>query len=161
MIRRLLLVVGFLLAGQASFRLYAETTAARALRTIPERLGVTDGSGGLVILVLQASDCRRSGRLVATWNAVYAARQIPVTGLVVGNGRISTGERAAFVRDGVRFPLRRIASPDARTVAMQLGFRSTPFAIVIDRSGRVAGAFPAAQNLPTDAVLGMMDAGRS
>jgi hypothetical protein len=157
MIRRLLLTIAFLLVAQASISLYAETRAAgRAGRSIPERLGTTADPGGRVILVLQAEDCRRSGTVVTAWNAVHAKKQVRVTGLVVGSGRISARERAAFARDGVRFPLRRIAASDAASIAMQLGFRSTPFVIVIDHAGRVAGAFHAAQNVSADALLRLM-----
>jgi hypothetical protein len=157
MIRAILLVVAFLLVGRSSVGLYADTRALlRSSRSVPELLGGRESSGSVVV-VLQMEDCRRSETIVSGWNALHSARRFPITGLVVGAGELSARERAILTRDGVRFPLRGIAAADARSIAQSLGFRSTPFAIVIDRRGRVAGAFPGGQSVPAEALVRLMD----
>jgi hypothetical protein len=151
MIRLLLLLAALAVVGQSSVALYGDTRAlVSSSRSIPELLG-RKASGG-VVLVLQVDDCRRSGKLVSTWNTLNSAGRFPVTGMVVGSGRLSERERAIFRRDGVRFPLRGLAAADAEAIAQKLGFRSTPFAIVLDHRGRVATAFPASMNVPVDAL---------
>lgn len=156
MIRAILLLAAFVLVGQSSVALYGDTRALlRSSRSIPELLGWEERPGGVVV-VLQAADCRRSGTMVSGWNALHSAGLFPVTGVVVSAGRLSAREQAIFKRDGVRFPLQAIAAADARVIAQKLGFRSTPFAIVIDHRGRVAGAYPDGKNVPADALLRMI-----
>jgi hypothetical protein len=155
MIRCILLLLALIVVAPSSMALYGDTRALmRSSRTIPELLG-RNASGG-VVLVLQVKDCRRSGTLVKTWNAVDSAGRVPVAAMVVGSGRLTAAERAVFTQDGVRFSLRGIVRTDAQAIAQKLGFRSTPFAIVFDNRGRVTGAFPADVNVPVDALARMM-----
>lgn len=156
MIRRILLLVAFAIVARSSVALCADTRALlRSSRSVPELLGRGKRPAGVVI-VLQVEDCRRSETIVNGWNALHSAGRFPVTGLVVGAGELSARERAILKRDGVRFPLRGIAAADARSIARTLGFRSTPFAIVFDRHGRIAGSFPAGQNVPPEVVAGLV-----
>lgn len=157
MIRALLLLVAFVIVGRSSAALYADTRALlHPPRSIPEIVGREESAAGVVI-VLQVEDCRRSGTIVSGWNTLHAAGRFPVTGLVLGGGELSAHERAILKRDGVQFPLRGIAAADAKSIARMLGFRSTPFAIVLDRHGRVAGAFPGGRNVPAEALIRLMD----
>ncbi|HEY0020064.1 MAG TPA: hypothetical protein VGC13_27430 [Longimicrobium sp.] len=156
MIRAVLLLAAFVIVGRSSVALYADTRALlRPSRSVPELLGRGKSAGGVVI-VLQVEDCRGSGSIVSGWNALHSAGRFPVRGLVVGTGEMSAPERAILKGDGVRFPLGRIAAADARSVARTLGFRSTPFAIVLDRRGRVAGAFPTGQGVSAEALARLM-----
>lgn len=156
MIRVLLILAAFVLVGQSSVALYGNTRALlRSSRSIPELLGREERSGGVVI-VLQVDDCRRSGTMVSGWNALHSAGRFAVTGMVIGSGQPSVRERAVFKRDGVQFPIRGIAAADAEVIAQRLGFRSTPFAVVFDHRGRVAGAFPGGRDVPAEALARLM-----
>jgi hypothetical protein len=161
MIRKCLLAVAFLVAGLSSIARYGDTRALlRGSRTIPELLNAAGVSRGVVI-VLQKEDCRRSEPLVSGWNALHADGRFPVTGLVVGTGRLSARGRSIVAHDGVRIPLQGIVTTDAELIAHELGFRSTPFAIVLDHRGRVAGAFAGTPNVPPDVLAHLMSPGSS
>lgn len=154
MIRAVLLVAGLALAIQASVASFGDTRyLARASRSIPDLLNPRGTSTGGVYLVMQTADCLRSGEFIAHWNASQAARRFPVTGLVIGNGPLTEEEATGLRENGVTFPLRRIAEHDATLVAHKLGYLATPFAIVLDRAGRVTASFPGKQEVPLDALV--------
>lgn len=151
MIRGLLLVVAFLITGTASFRLYGETRyVLGARKSIPELLAPRGERAAGVMIVMQAEDCLGSGELVARWNALHEAARFPVTGLVVGTTRLSPRQRELFEQHRVSFPLRAIPARDAAAVAEKLGYTSTPFAVVLDREGRVAASFSGSRNMPAE-----------
>lgn len=155
MIRSTLVLLALLLATVTGLRLYGDVAYVMAEnRSIPALLA---GDGGTappagMLIILQPEDCLRSGELVARWNALWRARRFPVTALVVGAGRVSAHQRELLRGQKLELPLRAITARDAGVVAEKLGYTSTPFAVMIDRGGRVAGSFPASQNLPVDMV---------
>lgn len=155
MIRPALTLVALLLAGITGLHLYRDFGDVRAAeRTIPALLAGGHGAAapaGLLI-VLQPEDCLRSGDLVARWNALQHAGRFPVAAVVVGDRRVAAGHRELFRQHGLELPLRAITVRDAGIIAEKLGYDSTPFAVMIDRAGRVAGSFPASQNVPAEIV---------
>jgi hypothetical protein len=155
MIRSVLALAAFLLSATVGMHLYRDVEYLRAAdRTVPALLAGGEGAAapaGLLI-VLQPEDCLRSGELVARWNALDAAGRFPVTAVVVGAGRAAPRHRELLRRQNLRLPLRAITARDAGIIADKLGHASTPFAVMIDRAGRVAGSFPASQNVPAEIV---------
>jgi hypothetical protein len=150
----------FLLAGATSLHLYRDTRyLLRAPESIPALLARQHTGGAGVVIVMQPEDCLGSGDLVQRWNSLHRAGRFPVTGLVVGSGRLSSRQQALFTQNGATFPLRPIAAQDAGSMAEKLGYVSTPFAVVLDRHGRVAGSFPGLQNISPE-VLERLITGR-
>lgn len=153
MIRSVLALVALLLAGATGLRLYRDVAYVRAAgQSVPALLAGRAGApppAGMII-VLQPEDCLRSGELVERWNAFHRAGRFPVTALVVGAGRVSPRQRELLRERNLELPLRAITARDAGIVAEKLGYTSTPFAVTIDRGGRIAGSFPARQNLPAN-----------
>ena len=45
---------------------------------------------------------------------------------------------------------------DASLVAAKLGYRSTPFAVIVDAEGRVAASAPAGRNVPREVVAALV-----
>lgn len=154
MTRRILVLAALLLASGLSARLYGDTCyLLRARESVPALLGVEGGKGtGQVLIVLQPKDCLRSGELVERWKALHRHGTVPVTVLVVGSGALAREQRNAFAEHDASLPLRRLRMLDARIVAEKLGYASTPFAVVLDREGRVAASFPGMQNVPAEAL---------
>lgn len=155
MIRSALAGVALLLAGITGLHLYRDLGyVLAAQRSVPALLG--DGAGAPppagMIIVLQPEDCLRSGELVARWNALHRAGRFPVTAAVVGPKGASKRHRELLRQQDLGLPLRAITTRNAGIVAEKLGYTSTPFAVVIDHGGRVAGSFPAAQNVPVEVV---------
>jgi hypothetical protein len=155
MIRPALALLALGLAGLTGVHLYRDVAYFRASeRAIPALLASGDDAAapaGLLI-VLQPEDCLRSGDLVARWNALHGAGRFPVAAVVVGAGRVTSQDRELFRRQNLELPLRAITARDAGIIAEKLGHVSTPFAVMIDRAGRVAGSFPASQNVPAEVV---------
>lgn len=154
MIRSVLALAAFLLTGITGLHLYRDVGYLRASdRTIPALLaGGHGGAPAGLLIVLQPEDCLRSSDLVARWNALHRAARFPVTAAVVGSGRVDPLDREIFRRRNLELPLRAITARDAGIIAEKLGHTSTPFAVMIDRAGRVAGSFPASQNVPAEVV---------
>lgn len=163
MMRGILVLAALVLAAGLSARLYHDTRyLLRAQESVPTLLG-TEGKerGGRVLIVLQPEDCLRSGELVKRWNAVHRSGRVPVAALVVGSGSLSSEQRDVFEDNEVSLPLRPIRMLDARIVAEKLGYTSTPYAVVLDRQGRVAGSFPGLQNVPVEALEELVGEHRS
>jgi hypothetical protein len=160
MIRGVLLIIAFLLTGTASLHLYRDTHyVLGARKSIPALLAHRDDGAAGVIMVMQPEDCLGSGELVARWNAIHNAAKFPVTALVIGTTHLSPRQQELFQQHHVSFPLRAIHARDAAAVAEKLGHTSTPFAVVLDREGRIAASFSATQNMPVE-VLENLVAGR-
>lgn len=70
-------------------------------------------------------------------------------GLLIGDSRASTRERVK-ANTGLNVQLGSISAEGAGLVAEKLGYTATPFALVLDRDGRVAGSYPAGQNVPPE-----------
>jgi hypothetical protein len=155
MIRSALALLALLLSGITGLHLYRDLGYVRAAGlSVPALLAGGAGASppAEMVIVLQPEDCLRSGELVARWNALHRAGRVRVTGLVVGPGRVSSRHRELFRRLGLQVPLRAITARHGGIVAEKLGYTSTPFAVMIDRGGRVAGSFPAGQNVPAELV---------
>lgn len=155
MIRSALALLALLLAAVSGLHLYRDLAYVRAAdRSVPALVaggaGASPAAG--MVIVLQPEDCLRSGELVARWNALHRAGRFPVTALVAGPGRVSSRHRALLRRHDLQLPLRGITERNAAIVAEKLGYTATPFAVMIDRGGRVAGSFPASQNVPAEVV---------
>lgn len=153
MTRVIVLLTAFLLGGLASVHLYRDTRyLLRASESIPSLLAAEQPVTSSVLIVLQPEDCLRSGELVKRWNALHQAGKFSVAGLVIGDGRLSEQQQAVFDDVHVAMPLRAITARDAEIIAEKLGYTATPFAVVLDREGRVAGSFPAGQNVQAEAL---------
>lgn len=153
MIRSALAGLALLLAGITGLHLYRDLGYVLAAeRSVPVLLG--DGAGAPptagMLIVVQPEDCLRSGELVARWNDLHRAGRFPVTALVVGPGSVSKQHRELLRQQNLGLPLQAITTRNAGIVAEKLGYTSTPFAVVIDRAGRVAGSFPASRNVPVE-----------
>lgn len=151
MIRAALVLCAFLLVAATSLHLYRDTRSLlRTPESIPALLARQQAGEAGVVIVMQPEDCLGAGELVARWNDLHRAGRFPVTALVVGSGDLSPRQQAVFKQSGATFPLRPIMAQDAGRVAEKLGYASTPFAVVLDRHGRVAGSFPGLQNMPPE-----------
>lgn len=149
MIRRLVLLCALALIVAFSVHLYGETRyALRAAEPVAATLGGGESLSGAVIFVFQPEDCFGSGGLLQRWKALRKEAEVPILGMVVGRGTLSPRQQALFDSLRVELPIRGIDPTDAAIVAEKLGYRSTPFAVVLDRRGRVAASFPAGQNVP-------------
>jgi hypothetical protein len=154
-IRSALVLLALLLAGITGLRLYRDLAyVVAADRSGPALLAGDAGAAppAGMLIILQPEDCLRSGELVARWNAFHRGRRFPVTALIVGSDRDLRRQRELLRQRNLTLPLRAITQREAGIVAEKLGYTSTPFAVMIDRAGRVAGSFPASQNLPADIV---------
>lgn len=148
MIRAALVLCAFLLVGATSLHLYRDTRSLlRTPESIPALLARQQAEEAGVVIVVQPEDCLGAGELVARWNNLHRAGRFPVTALVIGSGDLSPRQQAVFRQNGATFPLRPIAAQDAGRMDEKLGYVSTPFAVVLDRHGRVAGSFPGLQNM--------------
>ncbi|HEU4883434.1 MAG TPA: hypothetical protein VFT45_14330 [Longimicrobium sp.] len=108
-----------------------------------------DGPG--VVIIFQPEDCLGDGNMVRRWNTLASAPGLNVRGLVTG-GDLSSTQKTIFAQTGARMALGNISSADASLVGGKLGYTRTPFALVLDGRGRVAGSFPANQNIPPEVV---------
>jgi hypothetical protein len=162
MIRRALILAAFMLIAAMSTHLYSDTRyLLRAHASVPALLGVEDRAPATgVMIVMQPEDCLKSGEMVERWNTLHRTGRVAITALVVGSGRLSPAQRDVFEEHAVELPLRPIRLVDAQILAEKLGYVSTPFAVVLDKNGRVAGSFPASQNVPIE-VLEALVAGRA
>ena len=162
MIRSALAGAALLLAGITGLQLYRDLAYVLAAeRSVPALLGHGGGApppAGMLI-VLQPEDCLRSGELVARWNALHRAGRFPVTAVVVGPGSVSKQHRELLRQQNLGLPLRPITTRNAEIVAEKLGYTSTPFAVMIDRGGHIAGSFPASENVPVEVVAQMIGSG--
>ena len=150
MIRTLVVLCGFALAAAGSVRLRDET---RYLLRADQPVAVlleSEGAAG-VVFVFQPEDCLSNGEMVQRWNQLRLAGAVPVKGLVAG-AALSPRQRDLFARRDLQLPLGTITAQDAAIVAEKLGYRATPFAVVLDRHGRVAATFPAEQNVAPEIV---------
>ena len=150
MIRAFVVICGFAVAAAATHRLYAETRyMQRAAQPISALLANRGAPG--VVFVFQPEDCLGNGELIERWNRFHAAGGVPAKGLVVGTA-LSARQRDLFARGDLRLPLGTIDALDAAIVAEKLGYTATPFAVILDRRGRVAATFPASQNVAPEIV---------
>lgn len=153
MIRRAVLVGAVLLSAAASVHLMGETRGAlRAREPVAATLARAGARAPGVVIVLQPRDCLGDGTLVRQWNALAATPGLPVRGLVVSPAR----RDASVPQTGLTIPLSAVSPGDAALVGERLGFRATPFAVVLDRHGRVAAAFPAGRAVPPEVLASML-----
>jgi hypothetical protein len=149
-IRRVLLACAIVLSIAAALRFYEGARyvvhGSREIRTL---LGTARGPA--LVFVVQPEDCLGNGLRLASWTALHESGTVPVSAAVVGKG-LSRRQRDLFARHGVEIPLTSISLQDAAIVAEKLGYASTPFAVIFDRRGRVAAAFPAERNMPAEIV---------
>jgi hypothetical protein len=150
-IRRLVLGCAFCLSGALAFDAVADTRyALRAAQPVAATLGGGEPLAGVVVFVFQPEDCFGQGGLLERWDGLRKAGRLPVRGMVVGDGTLSQRQTELFRDLGVGIQLRGIDAMDAAMVAEKLGYRSTPFAVVLDARGRVAASYPAHQNVPPE-----------
>lgn len=153
MIRWALIAGAVLMSALASSALLRETRfVMRSDEPVAHTLGRYTADGPGVVIVFQPEDCLGDGSIVRRWNALAAAPAIHVAGLVVGGGGVSAAQKKVIGESGLTMPVASISRLDAEILAGKLGYASTPFAVVLDRSGRVAASFPAGQNVPADVV---------
>lgn len=148
MSRIVLVLCAVVLSGLTSLRLASETRyVLHARRPVAQLLLHDDANPAGVVYVFQPEDCLSSGALPARWNAARAAGTFPVHAVVVGSS-LSDRQKRIFRDLHIEVPTRGISKLDASIVAEKLGYRLTPFVVVLDARGRVAGSFPADQNVP-------------
>jgi hypothetical protein len=146
-------VAAVLLAGAMAVSLFRDARTARHNgETIAETLTRYSAQASSVVIVFQPEDCLGNGDMVRRWNELALAPGLRVRGLVVGNGSLSPAQRKVFARTGLRLSVHAISSEDASRLGGMLGHTRTPFVLVLDGRGRLAGSFPASQNVPPDAV---------
>ena len=150
MTRILLVACGLALSAAASARLFEETQyVLRSRQPISRLLAIKEGSPAGVVFVFQPEDCLSSGEMIVRWNTIHREGKVPVRGLVVGDGSLSEPQRRVVRDFHVTMPVRGLSRRDAAIVGEKLGYTATPFAIVLDRHGRVTASFPAEQNVPS------------
>ena len=148
MMRFILILCAFAMAAAGAVRLTGET---RYLLRGSDAVGEILSASGReeVVFVFQPEDCLSNGALLGRWNELHRSGRLGVRGLVAGAGP-STLQQDLFAKRDLDLPLGTISVRDAAIVAERLGYTSTPFAVILDRQGRVAGAFPAQQNVPPE-----------
>lgn len=154
MMRAILLVCVLVMSVAGSLQVNSQLRYLRhGSQTVASLLDV---KGAAVVYVVQPEDCLGSGARLGVWTALHRAGKVPVRAAVVGGG-LSSRQRDLFARYDVQIPLASISPLDAAILAEKLGYASTPFAVVLDRRGRVAASFPAQKNLPPEVVRLMVD----
>jgi hypothetical protein len=132
---------------------------ARAVRHNGEPVVATlarySANGPGVVIIFQPEDCLGDGNMVRRWNTLASAPGLRVQGLVTGGG-VSAVQKKMFAETGLRMKLGAISPEDASLVGGKLGYTRTPFALVLDGRGRVAGSFPASQNVPPEIVAALV-----
>lgn len=108
-----------------------------------------------VVIIFQPEDCLGSGDIVRRWNALASAPGLRVRGLVAGNG-LSSAQRKVIAETGLQMKVGAISPEDASLLGGKLGYTRTPFALLVDRQGRIAGSFPASQNVPREVLAAMV-----
>ena len=157
MIRRALLACAYALAVGMGAQLFVETrNLFRDSRPVAAILAPDEPHPSGVIFVFQPKDCLDSGEMLARWNELHGAGRFPVSGVVTGDGWLSEPQARAFREGGLRLPVRAISPRDAAIVAERLGYETTPFAVILDGQGRVAGSFPANRNVPADVLAAII-----
>jgi hypothetical protein len=152
-IRWALIAGAVLMSALASSALLRETRyVMRSDEPVAHTLGRYAADGPGVVIVFQPEDCLGDGGIVRRWNALATAPALHVSGLVVGGAGVSPAQAKVFAEFGLRMPVASISRLDAEILAGKLGYVSTPFAVVLDSSGRVAASFPAGQNVPPEVV---------
>lgn len=150
MIRAAAVVAALVIAAGASVQLVQETRyRLLASETIGSLLGSGESPATGVVFVFQPEDCLGNGEMIQHWNELGGA-VVPVRARVVGSGTVSPEQERMFAELRVGVPVEGISKRGAAVVAERLGFSTTPFAVVLDRRGRVAAAFPADQNVPLE-----------
>jgi hypothetical protein len=145
-------LAGVLLAGLMAVHLVQDARLARRNgETVAQTLTRYAAQEPGVIIIFQPEDCLGSGDIVRRWNALAGAPALGVQGLVTGKS-ISAAQRSVFATTGLRMKLGAISPRDAAIVGAKLGYTRTPFALVLDGRGRIAGSFPATQNVPREVI---------
>ncbi len=144
---RVALVSGaVLLSLLAGLNLLKETRIAVGMHEpVPQTLARYGAGAPGVVIIFQPEDCLGDGTIVRRWNALSTAPALRVQGLVAGEKGTSKRVLAAT---GLRMTLGSISALDAARLGEKLGYTSTPFAVILDSRGRVAGSFTASRNVP-------------
>lgn len=147
---RLALVVGaVLLSVVAGLNLLKETRFARRMHEpVPQTLARYRAGAPGVVIIFQPEDCLGDGTIVRGWNALSATPALRLRGLVAGENGIAPAQKRVPAVTGLRMPLNSISAVDAALLAEKMGYTSTPFAVVLDSRGRVAGSFAASRDVP-------------
>lgn len=152
MTRLALSLAAVLLAALAAVQLVRDARLARrSSEPLAATLGRYAADAPGVVIVFQPQDCLGNGDVVRRWNALAGTPGLRVRGLVAGSA-ISSTQQKVFAETGLRMRLGAISHEDAGLVAGKLGYTRTPFALVLDSRGRVAGSFPAGENVPPEVV---------
>lgn len=152
MMRGALLLCALAMSAAGSLQLHNQVRyLLHGSRTVASLLDV---QGAAVVYVVQPEDCLGSGARLGVWTALHRSGVVPVRAAVVGGG-LSSRQLTLFAQNDVRIPLGSISPLDAAIVAEKLGYASTPFAVVLDRQGRVAASFPAEKNIPPEVLRQM------
>lgn len=155
MIRKLILGCALLLTAIMGYGLVSDAAYVIGARKSTAELLGAEGGQGAVVMVFNRRDCSASGDLLARWDRRFRAAAYRVDALMVE-------EVTPFRRDSgtdmeaLSLPVRSLRHRDAAIVAERLGYRSTPFAVVLDAHGRVVASFPAGQEVPDDIIIGMI-----
>jgi hypothetical protein len=132
---------------------------ARAFRTNGEPVAATlaryAANAPGVVIIFQPEDCLGSGETVRRWNALAGVPGLSVRGLLAGDG-FSSAQRKVIAETGLRMKVGSISPEDASLLGGKLGYTRTPFALLLDRRGRITGSFPANQSVPADVIVGMV-----
>jgi hypothetical protein len=100
------------------------------------------GNGYRVLLVFQVRDCESPRPWLRVFDEPGIRERVAVSGVVLGGG-VKEGEAAERIEAVYRrIPLRAAGRAGARTL-WWLGYRSTPYVIILDSDGRVRLATPA------------------
>lgn len=149
-------LVAVLLSGAAAVHLARD---ARQLKRGGEPVAATlarySANVPGVVIIFQPEDCLGNGDLVRRWNALADAPGLRVRGLVAG-GAVSSAQQKMFAEQGLQIDIGAISPVDASILGAKLGYTRTPFALVLDGHGRIAGSFPAGQNVPPHVVTALL-----
>lgn len=147
MIRRGILLGASILALGAWVSVWSDVRSiVERRKPLSQLLGVsTAGATGAValILIFQPDDCLKSDRMLDQWKRYQDGGTVVVVGRIVGDGTLSAEQDARLRQKGLDFSTTALPMRAAALIAARLGYSQTPFAVVLDRGGRVVGSFAA------------------
>jgi hypothetical protein len=130
---RLLLTAGLLMllaVGAGRFH-HASQSGLPAERLSP----LLHGRHGIV-LVFQPHDCSGHRSFVDALNALHRSGRVPVAGIPLNAPRNREELKAALLGFDPAFPLAPELADHAGKLLLEMGFRRTPVALVVDPGGR-------------------------
>lgn len=113
----------------------------------PQLLALAGGGPPVLLLAFQQGDCGTYARGLASWNEVARSGEARVTAVGIRFPDEPLVRTEVVGALALEYPVRFDLARTGERLLLRLGYRRTPVAMLLDRSGRVRLSFP----LPRDA----------